>query len=279
MGLSVVVITRNEARNIVDCLQSVAWADEIVVVDSGSDDGTPELARQFTDKVFIVPWQGYSANKNFALAQTTREWVLWVDADERVPRELAEEIRETLANGPEVDGYEIPRLAFFMGRWIRHGGWYPAPVLRLFRRACGRFSDDAVHEGVVLQGARGRLKHHLLHYTDLTLEHYLHKLNVYTTLSARTQLARGKSAGLGHMVGRPLHTFVKMYLLKAGFLDGMQGLMLALLSAGHTFFKYAKIWYGLQERDEPGEPAAHYRAENTAPQRGGGETACPRCPQ
>ena len=270
MGLSVLVITRNEAHGIVDCLRSVAWADEIVVVDSGSDDGTPELARQFTDKVFVVPWQGYSANKNFALAQTTGEWVLWVDADERVPQELAEEIQETLAKGPKVDGYEIPRLAFFMGRWIRHGGWYPAPVLRLFRRACGRFSDDAVHEGVVLQGARGRLKHHLLHYTDLTLEHYLHKLNVYTTLSARTQLAQGRSAGLGHMVGLPLHTFVKMYLLKGGFLDGIQGLMLALLSAGHTFVKYAKIWHGLRERNEVLEPAAFCAdADRALPGEGG----------
>jgi glycosyltransferase involved in cell wall biosynthesis len=256
MRVSVIIITRNEAHNIADCLRSVAWADEIVVVDSGSDDGTPEVALQFTDKVYAIPWYGYSANKNFALSKATGEWVLWLDADERVPEDLAHEIQTTLAQGAAVDGYEIPRLAFFMGRWIRHGGWYPAHVLRLFRRGRGHFSDHPVHEGVVLQGSRGRLRHPLLHYTDLTLEHYFGKLNTYTTLSARMQLARGKSAGLWHMLARPLHTFVKMYVFKAGFLDGVQGLMLALLSAGHTFAKYAKVWYGCEQLKGATEPAA-----------------------
>lgn len=244
MRLSVITITRNEAHNIEDCLRSVSWADEIVVLDSGSDDGTVELARQFTEKVYIVAWQGYSANKNFALDKATGEWILWLDADERVPEVLAREIQSTLAENPAVAGFEIPRLAFFMGRWIRHGGWYPGRVVRLFRRGLGRFSDDPVHEGVVLAGPCGRLQHHLLHYTDLTLEHYLDKLNAYTTLSARGLLAKGRTAGLWEMLARPVHTFAKMYLFKAGFLDGIQGLMLALLSAGHTFAKYAKVWQG-----------------------------------
>lgn len=243
MRVSVITITRNEAHNIADCLRSVAWADELVVVDAESDDGTAEIAREFTDKVYVVPWRGYSEAKSFALEKCTGDWVLWLDADERVPGALAEEIREVLAREPKVEGYEIPRLAFFLGRWIRHGGWYPGYVLRLFKRGCGRFSGDPVHEGVLLQGRRGRLKNHLLHYTDLTLEHYLDKLNRYTTLSAQLAVARGKKAGLWLMLLRPLHTFARMYFFKAGFLDGIQGFMLALLSAGHTFTKYAKVWH------------------------------------
>ncbi len=223
----------------------------------------------------MVPWRGYAAAKSFALQRCTGEWVLWIDADERVPHALAREIQERLGSGPSVDGFAVPRLAFFMGRWIRHGGWYPGHVLRLFRRERGRFSADAVHEGVVLQGRLGRLKNHLLHYTDLTLEHYVDKLNRYTTLSAQMAVASGKRAGVGQLLFRPAHTFVKMYFLKAGFLDGVQGFMLALLSAGHTFAKYAKVWHaGMRKFPDPAAEARDPEPRSARVLEGGRGESC-----
>lgn len=239
--VSVIVITLDEAENIRECLQSVEWADEIVVVDAESTDGTVAMAREFTDKVLVREWQGFSAAKNFALQSCTCEWILWLDADERATPELADEIRQTL-RAPEHAGYEMPRLANFLGRWIRHSGWYPGHVLRLFRRDAGSFNDALVHEGVALQGSVGRLQSDLLHYTDRTLAHYFKKFNHYTSLAAE-QLAEQKRPFRWHaLLLRPPFMFFRMYILKRGFLDGIQGLMLALLSAGYVFAKYAKLW-------------------------------------
>ena len=241
-SVSVILITYNEEENIEACLQSVAWADEIIVVDSKSRDRTVEIARRFTPHVISSEWMGYSSNKNLALEHATCDWVLWIDADERVPEELAREIRELVEANPPENGFEVARKAFFLGRWIKHCGWYPGWVLRLFRRGTARFTDQKVHEGLVLEGERGRLRHALLHYTDNSLEHYLWKFNRYTSYAAEELAEKGRRAGALTILLRPLHTFVRMYFLKLGFLDGVEGLMLCLLSAGYVAAKYAKLW-------------------------------------
>lgn len=241
-SLSVIVITKNEAENIAECLASAVWADELIVVDAQSKDDTVQIAGRFTDQIYVVPWQGFAANKTIGLNHAHSEWILWLDADERIPSELAEEMRALLLSQPEENGFQISRKAFFLGRWIRHCGWYPGYVLRLFRRDQGRFSDRLVHEGVIVEGRCGRLRHSLEHYTDRDLEHYLAKFNHYTTLASRELVQKGRRSGIAAILLHPLHQFVKMYLLKRGFLDGVEGLMLCLLSANYVAAKYAKAW-------------------------------------
>jgi glycosyltransferase involved in cell wall biosynthesis len=240
--VSALVITKNEAENIRDCLASLQWADEIIIVDAESTDDTVTQAREFTGKVFIRRWEGFSAAKNFALAQCTGDWVLWLDADERVTPELREEIFSALPNNPAAAGFEMPRLANFLGKWIHHGGWYPGYVLRLFRRGAGRFDDKPVHEGVQVDGKIARLKNHLLHYTDRNLQHYFEKFNRYTSLAAEELNQRGRRFHLWDLLLRPSWFFFRMYVLKAGFLDGLPGFILARLSAAYVFAKYAKLW-------------------------------------
>jgi glycosyltransferase involved in cell wall biosynthesis len=240
--LSVLVITRNEENNIVDCLESVGWADDIVVVDAGSSDRTVELARRFTQKVFVTPWGGFSEAKEFALRQASNEWVLWLDADERVPPALGAEIRETLADGaPSYAGFRLARRAYFLGKWIRHCGWYPGYVLRLFRRDAGAFNRSRVHERLELRGPAGRLRNDLLHFTDETLYHYFSKFNTYTSLAAEDAHEAGRSSSAYDLLLRPPYLFFRMYLFRGGFLDGMHGLVLSLCSAGYVFVKYAKL--------------------------------------
>ena len=241
-SVSVIVITYNEEKNIYDCLNSVKWADEIVVVDSKSTDKTVDIAKSFTDKVYEKEWEGYAENKNFAFSKTTSEWILWLDADERVTNDLAQEIIKTINTDSDIDGYELARKAFFLGRWIKHCGWYPGYVLRVFKRENARFSDSRVHEGVVLKGTTARLNYDLLHFTDDSLEHYMWKFNRYTSLAADELALKNKSAGIGAIIGRPIFAFFKMYFLKKGFLDRIEGLMLCLLSAGYVAIKYAKLW-------------------------------------
>ena len=242
--LSVIVITRNEERNIDACLRSVAWADDIVVVDAESADRTVEFARRYTDRVFIERWAGFSAAKTSATAKALHEWVLWIDADERVTPALAEEIRGLLS-GESIPcaGYRMPRKAYFLGKWIRHCGWYPGEVLRLFRKSRARFSDSPVHESLILDGPAGRLRGDLDHYTDEDLDHYFVKFNSYTTLAAGELHRSGRRAGLAALLFRPAVTFFKMYILKRGFLDGMHGFVLCALSAAYVFAKYAKLWH------------------------------------
>jgi glycosyltransferase involved in cell wall biosynthesis len=240
--ISAIVITKNEAENIRECLASLQWVDEIVVVDAESTDDTTSQAKAFTGKVFVRRWEGYSAAKNFALSQCTNEWVLWIDADERVTPELREEILMTLAGNRDANGFEIPRLANFLGKWICHGGWYPGYVLRLFRRTAGRFNDRQVHEGVLVEGRIGRLNNHLLHYTDRSLQHYFEKFNRYTSLAAEELHRKGRRFYLWDLLLRPAWFFFRMYVLKTGFLDGLQGFILASLSAAYVFAKYAKLW-------------------------------------
>ena len=242
-SLSTIVITLNEATNIAACLESVKWAKEIIVVDAQSADDTVSQGKKFTDKVFVKPWEGYTAAKSFALSQCTQEWVLWIDADERVTPELRDEIIVKLNANPSEAGFYVPRLANFLGRWIRHGGWYPGYVLRLFRREQALFDrDQHVHEQVTVNGPTVKLSNHLLHYTDPNLEHYLNKLNRYTSLAAEELYRRGKRFHLWDLLFRPPWFFFRMYFLKVGFLDGVHGFVLACFSAVHVMAKYAKLW-------------------------------------
>ena len=240
-GISVIIITLNEEENIRACLESVRWADEIIVVDAESTDATIEIAGQFTPHLFVRTWEGFSKAKNFALQQCHHDWILWIDADERVTTELAEEIQAAIRETSHA-GFEMPRLPNFLGKWIRHSGWYPGHVLRLFRRETGCFNGALVHEGVQITGSIGRLQNDLLHYTDRTLEHYFKKFNHYTTLAAEQLAAQNIRARMRDLLCRPPFMFIRMYFLKLGFLDGLQGLMLALLSACYVFAKYAKVW-------------------------------------
>lgn len=242
-SLTVVVLTLNEEANIAACLEGVRWAEELMVLDSGSTDRTVEIARRFTPHVLSVEWKGYGATRNLGLDRASSDWVLWLDADERVTPELAAEIRAVMARGTqEPAAYDVARRAYFLGKWIRHAGWYPGRVTRLFRHGSARFNAARVHEQLVVAGATGSLQNDLLHYTDPDLDHYLRKFNRYTTLAAEELHAAGRRAGVWDLTVRPLFAFVRMYILRLGLLDGMHGLILCVLSAGYVFTKYAKLW-------------------------------------
>lgn len=243
--VSCVIITYNESRNIRRCLESVSWADEIVVVDSHSTDDTKKIVSEFTDKIYDLRWEGFGPAKEFARSQASGEWILSVDADEVVTENLRDEIKRTIRSedSKDKDGYLIPRRSNFLGRWVRHGGWYPDLVLRLFRKDKGEFTHQLVHEEVKVGGRRGCLKNDLLHYTDPDFDHYLEKLNRYTSLDALQLHGEGREAKLLHILLRPLLTFFKMFIFKGGFLDGVPGLILSVSSAFHVFSKYVKLWH------------------------------------
>jgi glycosyltransferase involved in cell wall biosynthesis len=243
-NLSVVILAHNEERNIEECIRTVEWADEIIVVDAESSDRTVELARKWTDKVYEKEWLGFGPLKNFGIEKATGEWVLSLDADERVTEDLKREIQKIVSqnNATPLNGYYFPRLAFFLGRPIRTGGWYPGYVLRLFRREKGRFNHALVHEALEVDGEVGYLKSDLLHYSYLLLHQYLEKFQQYTSLSALELKKKGKSFKLRYLLLRPSYFFFRMYVLKRGFLDGAHGFILAALSAFSVFVKYAKLW-------------------------------------
>ncbi|ARP75984.1 MULTISPECIES: glycosyltransferase family 2 protein [Bordetella] len=244
MTLSVIIITKNEAANILACLESVAFADEFIVVDSGSTDNTVELARDFGARVEVTPdWPGFGPQKNRALDLATGDWVLSIDADERVTPELAGEIQAAMA-GASADCYEIARLSDFCGRFIRHSGWWPDYVLRLFRRGSARFTDAAVHERVVpARGQPARLRGHFLHYPYNNFDALIAKVNRYSSDAAAMMHARGKRATVFSALGHGFWTFVRIYLIRRGFLDGRHGLVLAVTAAAGSFFRYAKLMF------------------------------------
>jgi hypothetical protein len=238
--LSAVVITRNAASQIDPCLASVAFAAEIVVVDSGSTDGTPELARARGARVIEHPWQGYGRQKQYAVAQAAHDWVLCLDADEWVSEALRDSIVAELA-APRGYVYAMPRCNRFLGRWLRHGEGYPDWNTRLFHRAHARWSDDPVHEHVLTTHPVIRLRGDLMHESAETLERYLDKQNRYTTLQAERMFAEGRSAGALGLVFSPLARFVKFYLVRLGFLDGVAGLVHISIGCMNSFVKYAKL--------------------------------------
>ncbi len=244
MSLSVVIITLNEEANLARTLASVVWADEIVVLDSGSTDRTREIAESFHATFSVEAWKGFAAQKNSALAKAAGDWILSLDADEEVEPALADEIRATLAAKPSVAGFWIPRKNFFLGRWMRHGGFYPDPKLRLFRRGAGQFEDRLVHEDLRIDGTTGALQHHLLHHAYPTLESYIEHMNRYSSLGAQMIAANNRRARFSFLdiVVRPKLTFFYNYFLRLGFLDGREGLLLHLYHAEYVSWKYAKGW-------------------------------------
>ena len=240
--LSVTVITRNEAANIGAALQSVAWADEIVVVDSGSDDDTVAIARGFTPRVEVRAWPGYSAQKNHAASIASHDWILSIDADERVTPELAEEIRALLAREPGRRGYRIPRANWYLGRWIRSTDWYPDYQLRLYDRRAGQWNGRRVHESVTLSSDPGRLRHELQHYSYRDVAHHLSTIDRYTTLAAEQSHAEGRHASMFAVGTHPPFAFLRNYILRGGIRDGLPGLIVSALNAYYVFLKLAKLW-------------------------------------
>lgn len=245
--LSVVLITLNEAANLPRTLASVRWAQEIVVVDSGSTDATVELARQADAQVYEEPWKGFAAQKNSAIAYATGDWVLSLDADEEVSPELAREIQVLLAAEPPFAAYRIPRLNHFLGRPLRHGGYWPDPKLRLFRSGTARFADRAVHETMETAGPVGALKGPLLHHCYPTLEDYIEHMNRYSSAGARMLVDAGRAprtpfALVWNALLNPAATFVYNYIFRAGFLDGREGLLQHLNHSVYIHWKYVKAW-------------------------------------
>jgi glycosyltransferase involved in cell wall biosynthesis len=241
-GVTATVITLNEADQIEACLASVAWADERIVVDSGSTDRTVDLARAAGARVIVRDWPGYAAQKTFADSQASHEWILSVDADERVTPALAAEIRAVLTADPPHAGYRIPRVTFHLGRWIRTTDWYPDFQLRLYDRRRARWTPRRVHESVQIDGSPGRLTSELQHfaYRDLS-EHHL-TMDRYTSLAAAEMYEQGRRAGFGDLLLHPPAAFLRNYVLHGGFRDGAAGLIVSAMNAHYVFLKFAKLW-------------------------------------
>jgi len=243
--LSVAIITFNEKQNIRRTLESVKWANEIIVVDSGSTDGTTAICREYTDKVFHQDWLGFARQKNLAIDKTSGDWILSIDADEPVEPGLAGEIIAIMQSPDALDGYYIPRKTFFLGKQIRYGGWYPDYNLRLFRKGKGRFEERAVHEAIRLQGPAGRMRHAVLHYAYPDLASYMSSINRYSSLAVTVMHEQGINdfqTGIINILLRPFFTFMLKYFIRLGFLDGKHGLVLNLFHSYYVFAKYAKAW-------------------------------------
>jgi glycosyltransferase involved in cell wall biosynthesis len=240
-SLSVILITKNEAGNIRPCLESVAWADEIIVVDSGSSDDTVAIAREMGARVYEHDWPGFGPQKNRALGYASHDWVFSIDADERVTPKLRTEIEAVIRAEQAPDSYFVPRLSNYCGRFMRHSGWYPDLLPRLFKRGKARFSDDLVHERLIVEGATGELKGMLLHYAFDDLEEVLHKVNQYSSAGAQMMLSKGRNASLTGAVLRGIWAFARTYVLRGGFLDGREGFMLAVSNAEGTYYRYLKL--------------------------------------
>lgn len=240
--VSATIVTFNETANIERAIRSLSFADEILVVDSGSTDGTPEIAARLGARVIEEPWRGYAGQKNFAAAQAAHDWILSLDADEEVTPALAGEIAALMQTQPDVAGYDFPRLARYLGRWIRHSGWYPDRKIRLYNRHKGRWIGEYVHESVRIEGVTRELDGDLLHYTCDSLSQHLRSLDRYTTLAAEELRARGAHVSLRRLAVDPAWTFVRTFVVQQGFRDGLHGFILAWMAALYTFLKYAKAW-------------------------------------
>ena len=249
--LSAIVITRNEAHNLHDCLQSMhGLVDEIIVVDSQSTDDTVAIAQQHGAKVAQpADWPGFGPQKNRALDLATCDWVFSIDADERVTPALAAEIKQLLQLGEANAAYQVPRLSSYCGKFIHHAGWQPDYVLRLFKRDTARFSDDLVHERVVTIQPVIVLQNHLLHYSYLNFSQVLSKVDAYSTASAKQAYARGKRSSVAGALGHGAWAFFRTYVIRRGFLDGAHGLALAISNAETSYYKYLKLWH-MQQAEE-----------------------------
>ncbi len=239
--LSVIIIAKNEACNIRDCISSVAWADEIIVVDSGSTDETVSIAKEMGARAYVhTDWPGFGPQKNRALDYAKGDWIFSIDADERVTPELRSEIEQAMRDA-KADGYFCPRLSQFCGKFIRHSGWYPDYVLRLFRRNAGRFSDSLVHEVVLLDGKTARLKNPLLHYSYLSKDDVERKVKHYSSAAAEQMFKAGKKSTALRALLSGLWAFLRTYVMRLGILDGLAGLNIAVMNARTTYLKYRRL--------------------------------------
>jgi glycosyltransferase involved in cell wall biosynthesis len=245
--ISIVLITHNEEANLPRTLESVmplvgGGGGEIIVVDSGSGDRTLEIARSFGSKVFVEPWKGFAGQKNSAMNKASGDWVLQLDADEALEPQLAEEISSALKASPSINGFWIPRKNLFLGRWIKHGGYYPDPKLRLVRRGGGHFEEYGAHPTMKVDGPTGRLKHPLAHNAYPTLRGYIDHMNSYSSMGAELATTRRRGFSVLDIVVRPALTFMYNYFLRLGFLDGREGLLLHLYHSVYVSWKYSKAW-------------------------------------
>ena len=240
MKISATIITHNEERNLPRAIESLRCADEILVVDSGSSDRTLELAEKLGAKIIDSPWPGYAKQKNLAAERAENDWILSLDADESLSEALEAEIWQLKKNGPQFDAYTMPRLARYLGRWINHSGWYPDRKIRLYHRAKATWVGDFVHESVKVEGTLGHMEGNLLHFTCDSLSEHLKTMDRYTTLAAEQLVASGQKVSWGRLIFEPPWTFLSTYVLKAGFLDGVEGLAIANMAALYNFLKYAK---------------------------------------
>jgi glycosyltransferase involved in cell wall biosynthesis len=255
--LSVTVITRNEGANLAEALESVSWADEIVVVDSESTDETIGVARRFTDRVITHPWQGYVAQKNYAASIARHDWILSLDGDERVTPELSSEMRSMLSGAIEKAAFRIPRVTWHLGRWIRSTDWYPDFQVRLYDRRAARWTGKYVHESLTVDGAVGDLKGELHHYPYRDISDHLETIGRYTTYAAEQMREEGRRAGLVQMAGHPPLAFLRNYILRGGFRDGVPGFVVSAFNAYYVFLKFAKL------RELQSAPAARAPNKNT----------------
>jgi len=247
-SVTAIIITLNEESNIRDCLESVKWVDEIVVLDSGSTDNTVAIASEYSDKVFITDWPGFGEQKNRALAKATGAWILSIDADEIVTPELRNEI-ETKINGMRCDGFSIPRQSSYCGKFLKHGGWWPDRIVRVAKRSKCHFDNSIIHEKMIVDGEVCNLAHPLIHHTYRNLDEVISMINRYSSASAELMYKNKRSSGLGTAIIRALWTFFRTYFLRAGILDGREGFMLAVSNAELAYYKYLKLYYKNSDED------------------------------
>lgn len=260
LGISACVMTFNEEANIRRCLQSLRWCDEIVVVDSFSTDRTVEICREFTDRVFLHSWLGYVGQRNYIRGLARSPWLLFVDADEEISDGLREEIRARFKAGPgDVAGFEFPRMVYYLGRWIRHGEWYPDLKLRLFCKDLGRTEGEEPHDRVVVNGPVVRLRNPIWHYTYNDIEDHLNTMNRFSSITARRRFVAGGRFHLRDLVLHPFFRFLKAYFVRGGFRDGIHGFVIAFVSAFASAMKYAKLWeLHLRERSDFRQNPDHF---------------------
>jgi glycosyltransferase involved in cell wall biosynthesis len=250
--LSVIIICKEEEDQIKECLESVKWADEIILVDAESKDKTVDIAKSYTDKIYIKKWEGYSVQRNYALSLANYKWVLSIDADERVTGELKEEIISVINSGSdEIKGFRIPRKTYFLNRWIKHSGWYPGYQMRLFQKEFVYMKNRLVHEGFEVKGETGYLKNNLLHYTVTSISDFAERVNTYSTLQAEEKSITRK-VRYNDLFFRPFVSFFKYYILKCGFRDGPQGFMVAMFDLITNSLTYMKIWEMQNKKEKSG---------------------------
>lgn len=247
--ISVIIIAKNAEKTINNCLNSLGFLNEIIILDSGSSDRTKEICRQYTDLIFETDWQGFGIQKNRALEKATCEWILSIDADEEISKELALEIQQAIRK-EKFTAFYMPRLSNYCGKWMKHGSWYPDYVLRLWKRGTAHFTNDLIHEKLVVKnGEIGYLKNPLLHYAYDDLNSVLNKVNSYSTIGAQMAFEKSKKSSLSKAILHGLSTFVKSYIFKLGFLDGREGFILAVSNAEGCYYRYLKLMYLNEKKD------------------------------